>query len=318
MKKLLTSFLITIFLTELLVRFTMYPWILEPSFSQMGSLRSIETEIKNKNPKIVILGNSLVRDAISPKILTYKLNMMENEILNLGVSAGTYFLDYKVLQSLNQKPEQIILQIDLNRFINDDIFSSYYFIKLSNFDDLQSLPANFSYSKYLKNIIFKSYASSDIWHRYIFQRNESEKIGTILPKDELGQFDVYGDREFLNEGSYSIESYINAVEKISNSNNLHYFKKICQYSKSQNIDIVLVHLPLNYSKSNENINQSLDEYFKFLASVCNANQVLFNNIDFNFNLNNVFLDYGHLNNKGAEEYSESFSEDINELIRSKR
>ena len=72
MKKLLASFLITVFLIELLVRFTPYPWILEPSFSQMGSLRSIETEIKNKNPKIVILGNSLVRDAISQK--SYHLN----------------------------------------------------------------------------------------------------------------------------------------------------------------------------------------------------------------------------------------------------
>ena len=108
--------------------------------------------------------------------------MEENEIINLGVSAGNYFLDYKILESLNQKPEHIILQIDLNRFIEDELFSSYYFIKLSKLEDLGSLPDNFSYIKHLKNILFKSYASSDIWHRYIFQRNESEKLEQLYRK----------------------------------------------------------------------------------------------------------------------------------------
>jgi hypothetical protein len=307
MKKLLTSFLITVFLIELLVRFTPYPWILEPSFSQMGSLRSIETEYKNKNPKIVILGNSLIRDAISPTILSSELNMEENDLINLGVSAGNYFLDYKVLQSLNQKPELIILQIDLNRFINDEIFSSYYFIKLSKLEDVGILPENFSYSKYLKNIIFKSYASSDIWHRYIFQRNESEKIGTMLPKDELGQFDIYRDRKFLNEGFYQLENYIDGVEKIRNSNNFYYFKNICSYSKSQNINIVLLHLPLKSNEIDKNIQKSINEYFEFLLTECEAKKTLINNIDFKFLESEIFLDYGHLNNLGAKEYSKNVS-----------
>ena len=56
----------------------------------MGSLRSIETEIKNKNPKIVILGNSLIEMQF-PQNFSSKLNMEENEIINLGVSAGNYF-----------------------------------------------------------------------------------------------------------------------------------------------------------------------------------------------------------------------------------
>jgi len=313
MKKLLTSFLITVFLIELLVRFTPYPWILEPSFSQVGSLRSIETEIKNKNPKIVILGNSLIRDAISPEILSSKLNMEENEIINLGVSAGNYFLDYKVLESLNQKPEHIILQIDLNRFINDEIFSSYYFIKLSKLEDLGSLPDNFSYIKYLKNILFKSYASSDIWHRYIFQRNESEKIGTIISKDELGQFDVYGERKLLNEGFYSIENYIDAIEEIDNSNNLFYFKKLCEYSQSNDIKIFLTHLPIRSNEIDENIQKYIENYFQFIMKECVAEKKLIDNLDYKFSSNDVFLDYGHLNNTGAKVYSGDFSKTFRKL-----
>ena len=313
MKKLFTSFLITLFLIELLVRFTPYPWILEPSFSQMGSLRSIETEIKNKNPKIVILGNSLIRDAISPKILSSNLNMEENEIINLGVSAGNYFLDYKILESLNQKPEHIILQIDLNRFIEDELFSSYYFIKLSKLEDLGSLPDNFSYIKHLKNIIFKSYASSDIWHRYIFQRNESEKIGTIISKDELGQFDVYGERKLLNEGFYSIENYIDAIEEIDNSNNLFYFKKLCEYSRSNDIKILLTHLPIRSNEIDENIQKYIENYFQFIMKECVAEKKLIDNLDYNFSSNDVFLDYGHLNNTGAKVYSEDFSKTFRKL-----
>ena len=279
----------------------------------MGSLRSIETEIKNKNPKIVILGNSLIRDAISPEILSSKLNMEENEIINLGVSAGNYFLDYKVLQSLNQKPEHIVLQIDLNRFINDEIFSSYYFIKLSKLEDLGSLPDNFSYIKYLKNILFKSYASSDIWHRYIFQRNESEKIGTIIPKDELGQFDVYGERKLLNEGFYSIENYIDAIEEIDNSNNLFYFKKLCEYSQSNDIKILLTHLPIRSNEIDENIQKYIENYFQFIMKECVAEKKLIDNLDYNFSSNDVFLDYGHLNNTGAKVYSEDFSKTFRKL-----
>jgi hypothetical protein len=233
--------------------------------------------------------------------------MEENDLINLGVSAGNYFLDYKVLQSLNQKPELIILQIDLNRFINDEIFSSYYFIKLSKLEDVGILPENFSYSKYLKNIIFKSYASSDIWHRYIFQRNESEKIGTMLPKDELGQFDIYRDRKFLNEGFYQLENYIDGVEKIRNSNNFYYFKNICSYSKSQNINIVLLHLPLKSNEIDKNIQKSINEYFEFLLTECEAKKTLINNIDFKFLESEIFLDYGHLNNLGAKEYSKNVS-----------
>ena len=263
--------------------------------------------IKNKNPKIVILGNSLIRDAISPKILSSNLNMEENEIINLGVSAGNYFLDYKILESLNQKPEHIILQIDLNRFIEDELFSSYYFIKLSKLEDLGSLPDNFSYIKHLKNIIFKSYASSDIWHRYIFQRNESEKIGTIISKDELGQFDVYGERKLLNEGFYSIENYIDAIEEIDNSNNLFYFKKLCEYSQSNDIKILLTHLPIRSNEIDENIQKYIENYFQFIMKECVAEKKLIDNLDYKFSSNDVFLDYGHLNNIGAKVYSEDFS-----------
>lgn len=314
MKKLLASFLITLFLIELLVRFTQYPWILESSFSQMGSLRSIETEIKNKNPKIVILGNSLIRDAISPKILSAELNMEDHQVVNLGVSAGNYFLDYKVLKSLNQKPEYIILQIDLNRFLNDDVFSSYYFIKLSSLDDIGNLPDNFSYIKNLKNIIFKSYVSSDIWHRYMFQRNESEKIGTIISKDELGQFDVYGERQLLNEGLYSIENYIDAIEEINNSNNLYYFKKLCEYSNSNDIKIFLTHLPIRSNKIDENIQKHIDNYFQFIIKECVAEKNLIDNLGYQFSSDDVFLDYGHLNNTGAKLYSEDFSKMFRKLI----
>jgi hypothetical protein len=51
MKKLFTFILISIFLLEIICRFTQLPWLFEPAFSQIGSLRTVQNEI-DKSKKI--------------------------------------------------------------------------------------------------------------------------------------------------------------------------------------------------------------------------------------------------------------------------
>ena len=303
MKKLIISLLLTILILEMITRLTSYPWKLEPSFSQMGSLRSVENEFENKNPKIIFFGNSLIRDGISPTILSSELNLDEEEIINAGVSAGNLFLDYKILNSLSDYPKLILLQVDLNRFLNEQTQNSYYFKKLSTLQDVEAIKFSIeSLPEYL-NIFLKSYASSDIWHRYIFSRNESEEIGQLLPKDNLGQFEIYAGDIQLDEGFYSLETYIGATQKINKINNFLYFKKICNLAFLNNTKIGLVHLPLNYQDIDNKIIEEIELYFVYLESECKSETFVINNVDYEFNGEKVFIDYGHLNNDGALEYS---------------
>tara|TARA_Y100001958_G_C21218969_1_gene544327 strand:+ start:919 stop:1872 length:954 start_codon:yes stop_codon:yes gene_type:complete len=303
MKKLITSLLLTILILETITRLTPYPWVLEPSFSQMGSLRSIEYEFENRNPKIIFFGNSLTRDGISPKILSSKLELDEEEIINAGVSAGNLFLDYKILDSLFEYPKLIILQVDLNRFLNEQTHNSYYFKKLSTLQDLEAINFSLKSLPDYSNIFLKSFASSDIWHRYIFSRNESEEIGQFIPKDNLGQFKIYAEDTQLDEGFYSLETYIGATQKINDINNFLYFKKICNLAFLNDMTIGLIHLPLNFQDFDNKISKEIELYFDYLESECKSETFIINNIDYDFKAENVFIDYGHLNNDGALEYS---------------
>ena len=154
----------------------------EPSFSQIGSLRSVEKEIVEANStKIVFLGNSLTRDAVSPLIVSDSLNLNKKEVLNLGLSAGNYFIDEYLIKSFNVKPEIIFLQVDIGRFEYDQIEDTYYFIKYSKLNDWNTISKYWYSPDNFLTSMSKLYASRDIWHRFVF-RNESENIGEIIKK----------------------------------------------------------------------------------------------------------------------------------------
>ena len=112
MKKFVLTFLIFTIGLEVLVRTTTVPWIFEPSFSQIGSLRSVEKEIvEADSTKIVFLGNSLTRDAVSPLIVSDSLNLNVKKILVIG-GAGTIGSNY-IKEILVYKPSKLVV-VDFN------------------------------------------------------------------------------------------------------------------------------------------------------------------------------------------------------------
>jgi len=302
--------MLSILFLEIIVRLTPLPWILEPSFSQIGSLRSVDKEFQEKEPLIVFYGNSLMRDAISPKIVAAKTKYEDHEVVNAGLSAGNFFIDYKFLTKSRKTPTTVVLQIDLNRFLNNNLTDSFYFKKLSTSEDLRFLLNTENYFTVIKHVAFKAVSSSDIWHRFIFNRNESENVGSIIKKDYLGQFEIYGDLEKLNGGTFDLKDYIDSPKKIKQTTNFRYFKEICKFSKNNNVNLVLLHLPINYEEMDKYLAFEIQEFFNFLQNECPGHTAIINNLEFKFNTNNSFIDYGHLSNKGAEEYSEVITETL--------
>ena len=305
MKKFVLTFLIFTIGLEVLVRTTTVPWIFEPSFSQIGSLRSVEKEIVEANStKIVFLGNSLTRDAVSPLIVSDSLNLNKKEVLNLGLSAGNYFIDEYLIKSFNVKPEIIFLQVDIGRFEYDQIEDTYYFIKYSKLNDWNTISKYWYSPDNFLTSMSKLYASRDIWHRFVFFRNESENIGEIIKKDQLGQFEVYKNNETLNEGNFDLQKYKNYKETIDGSNSLIYLKKICKFSQENNINLNFIHMPIKIDSDSTEAD-IVNDFLLYIEKQCSGVQGVYNFANFNFENNNIFLDYGHLNNIGAEEFSKN-------------
>jgi hypothetical protein len=308
MKKLFTFILISIFLLEIFCRFTQLPWLFEPAFSQIGSLRTVQYEIdKNNKIEYLFFGNSLTRDAISPKILNDYFK--EGLTINAGVSAGSLYLDYKLLSDLNTPPKLIFIQSDIARF-SAGVDDNFYFKKLSSFEDWNSLNR-----KNMNSLINQSklYASRDLWHRYVFFRDGSEQVGNLLEKDSLGQFDVYGDQRFINEGFFDDEIYNDAWLENINLDSLYYFQKICDYSKLNNIDVVIIHLPLNIGEKSKK-SKLINDYLNYLKSTCGPQTRILNYLQIFEKNEDFFMDYGHLNNTGAEVFSKILTEEIGLLL----
>ena len=308
MKKLFTFILISIFLLEIFCRFTQLPWLFEPAFSQIGSLRTVQYEIdKNNKIEYLFFGNSLTRDAISPKILNDYFK--EDLTINAGVSAGSLYLDYKLLSDLNTPPKLIFIQSDIARF-SAGVDDNFYFKKLSSFEDWNSLNR-----KNMNSLINQSklYASRDLWHRYVFFRDGSEQVGNLLEKDSLGQFDVYGDQRFINEGFFDDEIYNDAWLENINLDSLYYFQKICDYSKLNNIDVVIIHLPLNIGEKSKK-SKLINDYLNYLKSACGPQTRILNYLQIFEKNEDFFMDYGHLNNTGAEVFSKILTEEIGLLL----
>ena len=309
MRKLSIYLVITFFIFEIICRFSPIPWMFEASFSQIGSLRSVQKEIdENTNIDYIFFGNSLTRDAISP-LLINQYQDSDTSSLNLGVSAGSTFVDYKLLLNLIEYPEIIFIQSDLPRLALN-FSDSFYFKKLSTFEDWSNINTN---KLNLSNSPSKLLQSIDIWHRFIFYRDGTARIGETLKKDYLGQFDVYDDELLIDQGAFSHDFYDNNwVEKI-NDDSLYFFQKICEYSKIHEIQIVLIHLPLN-SENLQNKEIIINNYLQHLENECVADTEILNyTTELNSNLD-LFLDYGHLNNAGAEIFTNILAEDINDLV----
>ena len=72
-------------------------------------------------------------------------------------------------------------------------------------------------------------------------------------------------------------------------------------------------MPIRSNEIDENIQKYIENYFQFIMKECVAEKKLIDNLDYNFSSNDVFLDYGHLNNTGAKVYSEDFSKTFRKL-----
>jgi hypothetical protein len=229
--------------------------------------------------------------------------------INAGVSAGSLYLDYKLLSDLDTPPKLIFIQSDIARF-SAGVDDNFYFKKLSSFGDWNNLS-----QKNINSLISQSklYASRDIWHRYIFFRDGSEQVGNLLEKDSLGQFDVYGDQRFINEGFFDDEIYNDTWLENINNDSLYYFQKICNYSKLNNVGVVIIHLPLNIGEKSKKI-KIINDYLNYLQTTCGKQTQIFNYLDIFEKNEDFFMDYGHLNNIGAEVFSKFLAEEIGSLL----
>ena len=86
---------------------------------------------------------------------------------------------------------------------------------MSNIEDLFLLNTE-KVPTVIKHVLFKAVSTTDIWHRFVFGRNESENVGSLIQKDELDNL-IYNGLEQLNESFYNLNEYTNSLKNKTNS-----------------------------------------------------------------------------------------------------
>ncbi len=94
------------------------PWVWDfNEYSSTGTITALERRIiaKAPAPKIVLLGNSRMRDAIAPRQLEDELGCNKGTVMNLAVSAGGTF-EAKALYERNKRKlsraDLVVLNVD--------------------------------------------------------------------------------------------------------------------------------------------------------------------------------------------------------------
>lgn len=259
---------------------------------ESGELFRATYSIEQTTAELIIFGSSTANHNYDPLTFT---NRLVYSSYNLGRDGNSIFYDYAILQTifLRYQPKIIILSFDQGEFVKDE--ESYdrlsdllpYYEKHPEMHEIIGLKSRFEKYKLLS----KTYP----FNSSVF----TIAIGnTELNKKRRGDISGYVPltttwKQPIQDGS-TAKNYASDIKKIE------YFERFIQECNSKGITLLVVVSPLFISPNYENtdIGQA--------TIIAKRNNIKF--LDFSKDtafLNHIelFADIAHLNNKGAEKFS---------------
>lgn len=252
---------------------------------------------------IIILGSSKAVNGIAPSIIEAMHNKTAYNLGFSGTNIEFHKLIFTFLDSTSY-PEKIILTLDGNNTLKENsnaIFKKDVLYPYIKFDNVLKEITIRSNKNYLASKLLWSYREN----QNLFSALEFIKSG-VAPPDETTGINEYGAilldstiNHFNEEDIYpKISEYSHEGEDEKFIASLDYIINQCSY---HNIDLILIQTPLlknNITGFNERIVNFIDNRAKFL--------------DFTNALSGdkYFFDNGHLNQRGAVEFSKILAKQI--------
>ena len=281
-------------------------------------LRSTFDNSLINNYETLILGSSLLYRGVNPEKLTF------SKSFNFSHDNDSYnqmFYRLKYVIDSGNKPKNLILGVDYFNFSRLTSSRNYVYEKYfdkSYMEDYKIHEKNSLFSVGDKlNDKFGNFMIQNFESNFsLFLKNITKYIkGDLSPERELkknGQFVLYYNEAKKTELIKPAKSYYPREMQIS------YFKKIVELSDEHDISLFLVFPPvrrymLQYPKDKTKV---------FLDSLWSKSSVSKGVSFLDYSKNNTFVlsdyhDYIHLNNKGADKFSEDLNNSILELLKNK-
>lgn len=272
--------------------------ILILAFNFIFNSIQLSKEVSLNNTETLIIGDSRMMTGVNPEKINNSMNVAQN--------SESYIITYyklKYLLTNNRNIKRILLgfsypsfsgymdRIFKNDIATADIFDRIYPIMNVNDFNGYSIDKKKYYQVYLKNILVYPHLNhSKYLGGFVKLKSgiESANINTTIQRH-------YYDKDSNNVGV----SFIAPL----------YLDSIYQLTQKNNIDLVLVNLPLHIDYLNRVPNNFIN-YFNFIKSKClhkNVTILDYGKLSFE---NKYFKDYNHLSEDGANEITEKIKNDL--------
>lgn len=259
--------------------------------------------MKDNSIDLLFLGSSHAYRGFDPKIFDKILNINS---FNLGSSSQTPAISYYVLkEALNsQNPDIVIYEVYWPLFNRENEFNSTMY----NYDYIRNehlkkemLLNTLNLTDYI-SVAFDSYRyrnNYQLLFDLVFNINKKEtkeyyKSKGFVFRDEQNNLDELRNNNLFENENYRTSKFENMQMK--------YFNKTIKLAKRNNIDILLVTVPIpKYSLSKVNDYLKINKTFKEIADHHNINYLDYNLINrINLKDKKHFYDDNHINYKGVK------------------
>ncbi|MBK5208334.1 MAG: hypothetical protein JJE44_02370 [Flavobacteriaceae bacterium] len=238
----------------------------------------------------IFLGSSRVDNTIDAEVIE---KITGKKALNLGIQAAKLndlFFMLKLLQKQNIKSEIVFIQVDyiynmegnseilksyLMPYIKDDVISSYIKERDSNYYKLKYIP-------FYRYLVFD------------YKLGFREHFNTFINKKSRINFENGYDAKY---GSTGVKLQASLPKTVNKENKT--ITAINQFAKENNIKVVYFMAPFCFDTANKDFSQKLKQKIPGLLDYSQL-----------FKDDNYFFNPGHLNDKGAKEFSKRMALDI--------
>lgn len=261
---------------------------------------------KKEDAEILLIGDSHIGDDILADTIKQKT-------INLGIPGTGYIEFYYLLKHyIHEMPKLkiLVLEIDYNNFSSYrcNSFTKFpFWNKFIDYKELEKIKGNSVSQNKFKNFTLLD----DQLGRGFFVEN----IFTLGVKEEQWQNikKTWGYPKEPSPEERAKSHYENRT--LYNDDIFFYFKKIINLCNKNNIKVIVVQLPISNKYSTESRKYAkIDDFKKFLKINFLSDSKVYKQLDYESlfsNRQNLFKSNGdHLNNEGAQIFTEIFSKEL--------
>lgn len=260
--------------------------------------------------KFLILGDSHMQNAIDPNIIGNSFNFSSA----LENYAQTFFKLRAVVEDLGKKPEYIILPVDVTGM------SSFRADRYKNISSLMDFTDYYQLYKQTNNWHFLTEWMNQKFYIYAGEYRRFRNISSRQSFGSLGFKPRTGD--MTSSGNYEKDCKVKADLYLSNvdpyqKDMLHYFHKILSFAENNNIQVILIKMPLALPYVEHCNNYfSVDDYYSRINNDIEKYSCISEFYDFQDYFDHDYSMYrnpDHLNFKGAKIFSEMLKLKLDKL-----